>query len=483
MHGCEQSPFHHLDVFEHTLQVLDASADIAAHPEHYLPRHAESLRAALDQTVGDELDARTALRLAVLFHDIEKPSTRTVSDDGRIGFMGHDRKGAETAERVLKRWRAAHVDDPLLRAARRRAPAAGLHGARAAVRPPRRPTATCEADGAAHLESVVLSLADRFATRGRPRPSGVRARPHRDGRRADPGRRRRSSPRIASRCLRGDEIAELTGASGAADRRAGRRPGRGAGGGDGDDARRGGGVCQRVAASTAPPSRYAAHGGRARLVRVSSRGASPAPDDRALDVAGGPGVAGRGAPAAGSGRSPCSTRRRGCSSSCPTGSGGSLGRAEQLPFDDGSFDLVTCVNSLHHIARPPRALDEMARVLAPGGRIVLEDFIADDDPARARRWEEIERLRDPEHGRLITRRRAARAAARGGPATWTPRRCGCALFEVDPWLEVAGCSGSAGRARARADRRARRSSCACGAPASAGPSDSAGRERQRAIVV
>ena len=107
MRGCEQSPFHHLDVFEHTLQVLDAAADIAAHPDHYLPRHADAIRVALDEPVGDELDARTALRFAVLFHDIEKPSTRTVSDRGRIGFMGHDRKGAETTGRILKRWRAA----------------------------------------------------------------------------------------------------------------------------------------------------------------------------------------------------------------------------------------------------------------------------------------------------------------------------------------------------------------------------------------
>ena len=53
------------------------------------------------------------------------------------------------------------------------------------------------------------------------------------------------------------------------------------------------------------------------------------------------------------------------------------------------FDLVTCVNSLHHIESPTRALDEMARVLAPGGRIVVEDYLADADPARAgggRRW-------------------------------------------------------------------------------------------------
>jgi SAM-dependent methyltransferase len=103
---------------------------------------------------------------------------------------------------------------------------------------------------------------------------------------------------------------------------------------------------------------------------------------------------------------------------------------------------VTCINSLHHIARPPRALDEMARVLAPAGRIVLEDFIADDDPARARRWEEIERLRDPEHGRLITAGEP-RVPLLGAGLELDAEEVWQRLFEVDPWLELAGCTGSA----------------------------------------
>ena len=41
LQGVEQSGYHHLDVFEHTLQVLDAVADIGAHPAHYLPEHGE----------------------------------------------------------------------------------------------------------------------------------------------------------------------------------------------------------------------------------------------------------------------------------------------------------------------------------------------------------------------------------------------------------------------------------------------------------
>lgn len=167
----------------------------------------------------------------------------------------------------------------------------------------------------------------------------------------------------------------------------------------------------------------------------------PRPEDRALDVAGGPGaLAGVLAPQVGE-ITVLDTSAR-LLEFVPEGAGRVLGRAEQLPFPDGAFDLVTCVNSLHHIARPPRALDEMARVLAPGGRIVLEDFIADDDPGRARRWEEIERIRDPEHGRLITAGEP-RVPLLGAGLDLDAEEVWLRVYEVDPWLEVAGCAGSA----------------------------------------
>jgi len=47
--------------------------------------------------------------------------------------------------------------------------------------------------------------------------------------------------------------------------------------------------------------------------------------------------------------------------------------AEQLPFDDGRFDLVTCTFSFHHYPNPRRVLQEMARVLVPGGRALIAD--------------------------------------------------------------------------------------------------------------
>lgn len=49
--------------------------------------------------------------------------------------------------------------------------------------------------------------------------------------------------------------------------------------------------------------------------------------------------------------------------------------AQQLPLPDDGFDVVTCTFVMHHIAEPYRdaALNEMWRVLRPGGRLLLAD--------------------------------------------------------------------------------------------------------------
>jgi SAM-dependent methyltransferase len=47
--------------------------------------------------------------------------------------------------------------------------------------------------------------------------------------------------------------------------------------------------------------------------------------------------------------------------------------ADKLPFPDASFDHVLIRDVVHHLEQPERAIDEVARVLAPGGRVdVLE---------------------------------------------------------------------------------------------------------------
>ncbi len=53
-----------------------------------------------------------------------------------------------------------------------------------------------------------------------------------------------------------------------------------------------------------------------------------------------------------------------------------LATAEQLPFRDGQFDLVFSTMTFHYWADQTRGISEMSRVLAPGGRWLLADFIA-----------------------------------------------------------------------------------------------------------
>ena len=48
------------------------------------------------------------------------------------------------------------------------------------------------------------------------------------------------------------------------------------------------------------------------------------------------------------------------------------GDAYALPFDDGSFDAVVCVRVVHHLQHPGAVFAEFARVLRPGGVLVLE---------------------------------------------------------------------------------------------------------------
>lgn len=51
-----------------------------------------------------------------------------------------------------------------------------------------------------------------------------------------------------------------------------------------------------------------------------------------------------------------------------------MGRAEMLPFRDASFNLVTAITVLAFVPEAERAVHEMARVLKPGGRLVLCDL-------------------------------------------------------------------------------------------------------------
>lgn len=70
-----------------------------------------------------------------------------------------------------------------------------------------------------------------------------------------------------------------------------------------------------------------------------------------------------------------------------------------LPFADGEFDIVTSRLSAHHYPDPQQALCEAARVLKPGGTLLLADCIAPEDAALDTFLQTFEFLRDPSHVR------------------------------------------------------------------------------------
>ena len=74
-----------------------------------------------------------------------------------------------------------------------------------------------------------------------------------------------------------------------------------------------------------------------------------------------------------------------------------LGDAESLPFDDATFDLVTCRIAAHHFPHVGSFLAEAARVLVPGGRFVLQDQCVPDTATSGAYLNVFERLRDPSH--------------------------------------------------------------------------------------
>lgn len=85
MVGVTQNEFHAYPVWEHTMIALDSLA-------------------------LNEPRSPLLLRLAVLLHDIGKPSTKSIADDGRVHFYGHEDAGAAIAREMLTRLKYSHAD-------------------------------------------------------------------------------------------------------------------------------------------------------------------------------------------------------------------------------------------------------------------------------------------------------------------------------------------------------------------------------------
>jgi putative nucleotidyltransferase with HDIG domain len=167
LRGVEQNVFHHADVHDHTLEVLDAVVAIAADPAAAgLGPVAGAVAALLAEPLADGLTRGEAMRFAALLHDAAKPQTRGHRPDGRVTFVGHDSEGAELAIAVLRRLRASQKLAEYVAALTR-------HHLRLGFLVHERPLSRRQAwrylraTEPVAADVTILTVADRLATRGR----------------------------------------------------------------------------------------------------------------------------------------------------------------------------------------------------------------------------------------------------------------------------------------------------------------------------
>ncbi len=76
-----------------------------------------------------------------------------------------------------------------------------------------------------------------------------------------------------------------------------------------------------------------------------------------------------------------------------------LADAHELPFEDATFDIVTCRRAAHHFVDIAQALREMKRVLKPGGRLVIDDRSVPEDDFVDTTLNRLDVLHDRSHVR------------------------------------------------------------------------------------
>ena len=159
LHEVEQSHYHHLDVYGHTIEVFERLIE--------LQRDATGeLHEVLNEPLADELTRGEALRFGALLHDIGKPATHAVREDGRVTFMGHDRVGEQMVRAICRRLRTSERLCRFLEGVTRHHLVLGflVH-----ERPLDRHAVYryLERTSPVEVEVTLLSVADRLATRGK----------------------------------------------------------------------------------------------------------------------------------------------------------------------------------------------------------------------------------------------------------------------------------------------------------------------------
>lgn len=97
--GCEQNRHHNADVFTHTLQAYHALEELLADLQSVFSPSVAEWATRLSET------DRVMVKTALLFHDLGKPKTRSVKENGAVHFYGHAERGAALSKYIGQRLR------------------------------------------------------------------------------------------------------------------------------------------------------------------------------------------------------------------------------------------------------------------------------------------------------------------------------------------------------------------------------------------
>ncbi|MBJ7347255.1 MAG: HD domain-containing protein [Thermoleophilaceae bacterium] len=171
--GVTQSVYHHKDVLGHTLEVLQHTVWLETNLAEVFGAEADAIASQLDQPLADDLTRGQALRFAALLHDIAKPQTRTVHENGRIGFPAHDREGVRMVHAICKRLHTSEKFSRYIEALTLNHLHLGyLVDSKLDRHAIYRYLSTCQP---VEVEVGVLSVADRMATNGRKAEAAIPA--------------------------------------------------------------------------------------------------------------------------------------------------------------------------------------------------------------------------------------------------------------------------------------------------------------------
>ena len=94
MRGMSQNRFHRYDVWEHSLKCLEELELLLETYQKRLCGYEGIIRPYLERPLGGGWTGASLLKLTALFHDVGKPDTRNVKEDGEATFYGHENRGA-----------------------------------------------------------------------------------------------------------------------------------------------------------------------------------------------------------------------------------------------------------------------------------------------------------------------------------------------------------------------------------------------------